>query len=132
MGFVSRLGILVVLLHTVAWVAHSWAHLSVPVPATTAQTLIAVLVGGLAPLVAGILIWTNRSRAGGALLLVAGAGAAWFGIANHYAIPSVDNVASILAVGDGALFHASAHALTAIELAAIAVGGCLVGQSRRA
>lgn len=129
MRIIGRIGIAVALLHTAAFGAHGWAHRTVPVEPTTFQLYFATAVAGLAPVVAAVLLATNRLRLGGGLLLLAGLAAVWFGIANHYVIASPDNIASVPGTPAGELFRTSAHALTATEIAAIALGGYLLGRS---
>ena len=125
-----QIAIAVALLHTAAFFAHAWAHRIVPVEPTPFQLYFATAVAGLAPVIAAIMLAKRRVRLGGAMLLVAGIAAVWFGVANHYVIPSADNIASVPATPAGALFRSSAHALTATEIAAIALGAFLLGGAK--
>ena len=118
----ARLAVAVVLVHLAVNVAHGWAHMTIPVPNTPAQSAFIILVIGLAPLIAGWLVIRGRVAAGAALLALSMLGSCLFGVAYHYVIQSPDHVTHVPAGTAGSVFRASALGLAVVELAGFAIG----------
>lgn len=123
------LGIAVVLAHFVIVLVHGSAHTNLNVGLATWQNVFVLIVIVVAPLVAGIVIWTRFSRFGFALLSAAMGGALIFGAYFHYLAISPDHV-SHLPPGDAQ----GTFRLTALLLALTEAIGLMIGliYSRRA
>ena len=114
----------VVAVHAVVSIGHGVVHLAVPVDLTAAQELFVVLVIALGPIVALVLLWRDRERAGAGLLATSMAAALLFGVYFHYLVPNPDHVTAV--VGAWSLHFEGTAALVAVtELAGTVVGAWL-------
>jgi hypothetical protein len=85
----------IVIVHLVVALWHGRAHVHIPVPLTPVQTAFVVIVILLLPLVGVGMLWTKWMRA--AAVLIAGAMfvSLVFGLVNHFALDSPDNVMAV-------------------------------------
>jgi cytochrome bd-type quinol oxidase subunit 2 len=116
------LGSAVVLAHFVVVLLHGSAHTKLKIDLATWQNVFVLIVIVVAPLVAGIIIWTRFSRFGFVLLAAAMGGALVFGAYFHYLAISPDHV-SHLPAGDAQ----GAFRLTALLLAMTEAIGLTIG-----
>lgn len=115
-------GIAVVLAHFVIVLLHGSAHTQLKIELAVWQTAFVLIVIIIAPLLAGILIWTRFSRFGFALLAVAMGCALVFGAYFHFLAISPDHV-SHLPPGDAQ----GTFRLTALLLAITEAIGLVFG-----
>jgi hypothetical protein len=116
------LGSAVVLAHFVVVLLHGSAHTKLKIGLAAWQNVFVLIVIVVAPLVAGIIIWTRFSRFGFLLLAAAMGGALVFGAYFHYLAISPDHV-SHLPAGDAQ----GAIRLTALLLAITEAIGVTIG-----
>ena len=90
-----RLGAAAVLAHAAVAMPHGLAHFGEGAWLPLWGNLYVVLVIGVAPFAALALLRTRQTYAGAQLLFTSMLGALLFGIAFHYLIPGVDNVAQV-------------------------------------
>jgi len=107
--------LVMVLLHFAGALVHGAAHLHYEIPLEPWQKAYIVVVITIAPLVAGILLWRGRLRAGAWLLLVSMGGSLLFGLAFHFFLLGPDHVSSVNMEGWGATFQATAFLLAVTE-----------------
>jgi hypothetical protein len=125
-----RWAVVIVLVHAVVALVHGRAHAALGiVPSPPAQTFI-VLVIGLGPLVALVLMRLEGDDTGGAALAATMAGALAFGLWNHFAIPSPDHVGHVAGGAWGRLFQVTAVLLALTEAAGTWAGLRLRGGVR--
>jgi len=86
---------------------------------TPLQNLYIVVVIMVAPVIAGVLVWTAFRRAGVLLFTFAMGGALVFGGYHHFIAAGVDDITRVPGGGWGALFR-----VTAVALALLEAGGC--------
>lgn len=110
---IAQSGTAIVVLHAIAHGLHGLAHVKIPVPLSSLQSVFIVVVIFLAPIIAAILLWTKGDRIGNWLLLGSMAGAILFGIYNHLIVISPDHVSQVSFASWGLLFQITA-ALTLI------------------
>src|SRR6266496_841064 len=119
---VTRVGLLVVMLHAIIAIAHGVAHADLGVELSGFQTAYVVVVVGAAPVVAAGLLWTRWSRLGLILLAVSMAAALDFGIYWHYVADSPDHVSHLPEGNLQGLFRLTALLLVLSEASGVAVG----------
>ena len=110
---------LTVAIHLVAVIIHALAHARLAVNMTPLQNLYIVVVIMIAPVIAGILVWTPFHRAGAYLFAIAMMGALIFGGYHHFIAAGVDHITRVPVDGWGAFFR-----FTAVALALIEAWGC--------
>ncbi len=113
-----RLALYAVAAHAAVLVVHSTAHEILGVKATTAQLVFIVAVIIAAPLVAGLLLWKGKARAGALVLACSMAGALAFGVYYHFVADTPDHVAHVgrmSPAGWAVAFQASALLLALTE-----------------
>jgi hypothetical protein len=119
---IRRVGLAAVVVHALIAVAHGIAHAELGVALSAFQTGYVVVVIGVAPVVASVLLWTRLARPGWLLLAVAMAAALVFGIYWHYVAVSPDHVSHLPEGGLQGLFRLTALLLVFAEAFGTAVG----------
>jgi len=94
----ARFALGMILAHVAVNAVHGAAHRELAIPLSRSQELFIVLVIGIAPLLAGVLIWKEFSF-GGLLLAASLAGSLVFGVWNHFVAISPDHVSHMPAAG---------------------------------
>jgi hypothetical protein len=105
---VAQSGTAIVLIHAIAHGLHGLAHVEIPVPLSSLQSVFIGVVILLVPIMAAVLLWTPFDRAGSWLLLSSMAGAILFGIYNHFIVMSPDHVSHVSFTSWGLLFQITA------------------------
>jgi cytochrome bd-type quinol oxidase subunit 2 len=114
----SRLALCAVVAHAAVLVAHSAAHEILGVKATAAQLVFIVAVIIVAPLVAGLLLWQRKDKAGAALLICSLIGSLVFGVYYHFIADTTDHVSHVARMspaGWAVVFQVTAILLSLIE-----------------
>lgn len=111
--------------HAVLLAIHSRAHMVLGIDPTPPQLAFIVTVIILAPVAAGVLLLTGRSRAGGMTLAASMAGSFFFGLYYHFVAISQDHVAHLPAHA-GSVWPA-VFTVSAVLLAAAAIPGVIAG-----
>jgi len=122
-----------VIVHLVASLWHGSAHTHLGIELSTQQTLFVYLVIIIAPIIAGILVWTRYLSIGLWLFFLAMLGSFLFGVYHHYVLVSPDNI-SHLPPGtpqSHSRFVTSAAVIALIELAATLYGAFCLGRHYR-
>jgi hypothetical protein len=101
-------GTAIVVLHAIVHALHGLAHVKIPVPLSSLQSLFIVAVISLAPIIATVLLWTPFDRIGSWLLVSSMSSAILFGIYNYFAVISPDHVSQVSFAGWGLLFQITA------------------------
>jgi hypothetical protein len=120
-----------VIVHLVASLWHGSAHTHLGIELSTQQTLFVYLVIIIAPVIAGILVWTRYVSIGLWVFFLAMLGSFLFGVYHHYVLVSPDNI-SHLPPGtpqSHSHFAASAGLIALIELASTFYGAFCVGRN---
>jgi len=117
----SRLGILLVIVHAIITTPHSIAHINLHIAMDTWQNIYIFLVILIAPIVAAVLIWKRRSS-GFMLLTISMIGSFLFGVYYHFIAIGSDNVFTLPASSWTLTFQATAWLLAITELAGIVIG----------
>ena len=115
---VARLALAAVVAHAAVLVAHSTAHEILGVKASPAQLVFIVAVIIVAPLVAGLLLWKRKGKAGAWLLICSMVGSLVFGIYYHFVADTTDHVSHVARMtpaGWAVVFQATALLLALIE-----------------
>jgi hypothetical protein len=81
-----------VFVHFLLNIAHGAAHGRLGIGLSNAQKIFVFVVIVVSPLVAAYLLWKQKPRAGGALLMLSMTSALLFGIYFHFVLPGPDNV----------------------------------------
>lgn len=115
-------GTVFVLIHLVVNFLHGRAHTELQIGLSSFQLLFVVGVIMIGPLLAMVLLWTQRQRLGLVLLTASMAGACLFGLYYHFVVPSPDHVAHVPAGFWGDLFRMTAVVLAVMEGLGAAVG----------
>ena len=119
---VAWVGIVLVAVHGLVNAAHGAAHSELGVEILNWQQTFILVVIGLSPLVAALLLWTSRARLGAVILAGSMAAAFVFGVYYHYVAVSPDHV-DHLPPGDARrLFRASALFVAASQALGVIVG----------
>jgi hypothetical protein len=111
--------IVMVILHFAGSLVHGAAHLHYEIPLETWQKVFIVVVIGVAPVVAGFLLWRGAGRLGAWLLLFSMGSSLLFGMAFHFLLLGPDHVSSVNMEGWGATFQATAFLLAVTEVLGI-------------
>ena len=120
-----------VIVHLVASVWHGSAHTPLGIELSTQQTLFVYLVIIIAPVIAGILVWTRCASIGLWVFFLAMLGSLLFGVSHHYVLVSPDNIGH-LPPGTPQLhshFVTSAGVIALIELASSLYGAFCLGRN---
>ena len=113
----ARFALGMILAHVAVNAVHGAAHRELAIPLSRSQELFIVLVIGIAPLLAGVLIWRGFTF-GGLLLAASLAGSLVFGVWNHFVAISPDHVSHLPMTGTPGwriLFQATAILLVPTE-----------------
>ena len=124
----SRLGILVVIVHAIVTIPHSIAHTNLNIAMDTWQNIYIFLVILIVPIVATVLIWKRRPS-GFMLLTISMIGSLLFGVYYHFIAIGSDNVFTLPASSWASTFKLTAWLLAITELAGAVVG--LLGIANR-
>jgi len=117
----SRVGILVVILHAIVTIPHSIAHTNLQIAMETWQSIYIFVVILIAPIAAAVFIWI-RPRSGFALLTISMIGSFAFGVYYHFLATGSDNAFTLPASSWTLTFQLSAWLLAITEL-----GGAVIG-----
>jgi len=117
----SRLGILLVIVHAIITTPHSIAHTNLHIAMDTWQNIYIFLVILIAPIVAAVLIWKRRSS-GFMLLTISMIGSFLFGVYYHFIAIGSDNVFTLPASSWTLTFQSTAWLLAITELAGVVIG----------
>ncbi len=110
------------LIHIIFVFLHAWAHLTLAVNMSWAQNAFIISVIMIAPIIAGVLIWTPFLRTGALIFTASMFGALIFGAYHHFLVPGMDHISRIPNDSWGALFR-----MTAILLAITEAWGSILG-----
>ena len=127
---VAWVGTGVVAVHVLVNAAHGAVHSELGVEISNWQQAFIVVVIGLGPLVAALLLWTSRSRLGAVILTGSMAMAFVFGVYYHYVAISPDHVKH-LPPGDAQELFRGTALLVAVSQALGFVVGLWSVRSRR-
>jgi hypothetical protein len=117
----SRLAVIIVVLHFIISLTHGFAHSGLHIELNLWQKAFVLLVITVLPLVSGCLLW--RRRPGGFVLLAGSMlGSLVFGCYFHFIAAGTDNVASL-----GSHSWAAPFQFTAVLLAITEAAGVLIG-----
>ena len=120
--WLSVYGTLMVVAHAAVNAVHGYTHVVLGVLMSREANVFIVAVIMLAPVLAAVLLWTTRRRAGAWLLSASMAGALLFGVYNHFVAVSEDHIWHVPYGSGRATFQ-----ITAVLLALIELGGCVIG-----
>jgi hypothetical protein len=120
-----------VIVHLVASLWHGSAHNHLGIELSTQQTLFIYLVIIIAPVIAGILVWTRYVSIGLWVFFLAMLGSFLFGVYHHYVLVSPDNISHLPAgtPQSHSRFVTSAAVIALIELAATLYGAFCLGRN---
>ena len=121
----TRFAIIVIFVHLVLAGVHGVSHGFLDIILSAPQNFFVLIVIQIASLVAAVLLWRGRNRAGGLLLAASMAGALAFGVYFHFVRDTAYNVARVAENTRVAL--AITFQVTAVLLALIEVLGCYAG-----
>jgi hypothetical protein len=113
-----RFALYAVVAHAAVLVAHSAAHEILGVKASPAQLVFIVAVIIVVPLVAGLLLWKRKEKAGALLLICSMIGSLLFGVYYHFVADTTDHVSHVARMspaGWAIVFQATALLLALIE-----------------
>jgi hypothetical protein len=115
-------GTVLALIHLVINILHGQAHTELHIGLSSFQLLFVVGVIFISPLLAMVLLWTQRQRLGLVLLTASMAGACLFGLYYHFVVPSPDHVAHVPEGFWGDIFRVTAVLLAIVEGTGVALG----------
>ena len=115
-------GTVVVVVHGLVNAAHGAAHAELGVEISNWQQTFVVVVFGLSPVVAAVLLWTSRARLGAVILTGSMAAALVFGVYYHYVAVSPDHVDHLPPGAAQGLFRASALVVATSQALGVVVG----------
>jgi hypothetical protein len=120
-----------VIVHLVASLWHGSAHNHLGIELSTQQTLFIYLVIIIAPVIAGILVWTRYVSIGLWVFFLAMLGSFLFGVYHHYVLVSPDNISHLPPGTPQSYSHfvTSAGVIALIELASTLYGAFCVGRN---
>lgn len=130
-----RFALYAVAAHAAVTAAHSAAHEILGVEATPAQLVFIVAVIIVAPLVAGLLLWRGKRRAGARLLISSMLGSLLFGVYYHFVADTADHVSHVARMspaGWAAVFQATALLLSLTEAVGAWAGWSVMKKSSAA
>ena len=113
-----RFALYAVVAHAAVLVAHSTAHEILGVKASPAQLVFIVAIIIVAPLVAGLLFWKRKEKAGALLLICSMIGSLVFGVYYHFVADTTDHVSHVARMtpfGWAVVFQLTAFLLALIE-----------------
>ena len=119
---VAWVSTVVVVVHGLVNAAHAEAHWELGVTMLKWQETFIVVVIGLSPLVAAVLLWTAYARLGAVILTGSMAAALVFGVYYHYVAISPDHVEHLPPGDARELFRASALFVAGSQALGIVVG----------
>jgi len=119
---VAWVGTVVVAVHVLVNATHGAAHSEPGVEMSKWQETFILVVIGLSPLVAAVLLWTSYARLGAVILTGSMAAALVFGVYYHYVAVSPDHVEHLPPGDAQGLFRASAVLVAASQALSIVVG----------
>ena len=130
-----RFALYAVVAHAAVTIAHSAAHEVLGVKATPAQLVFIVAVIMVAPLVAGLLLWRGKAKAGALLLIFSMTGSLAFGVYYHFVADTADHVSHVARMspaGWAVVFQATALLLSLIEALGAWAGWAVLKKSSAA
>ena len=110
-----------VLSHLVVSLVHGRAHEALAVGLSSWQNIYVMTVIAIAPLIAMVLTWLRRDRAGLILLLLSMSGSLIFGVIYHYVVVSSDHVSHLPPGNAQGIFRTTALLLVLTELFGVIV-----------
>lgn len=123
----ARYASLVALPHFGVVVVHAVAHLALDIQLSYLQHAYAIPVIVVAPMLAWLMVLFGRTRGGWLLLFASLAGALAFAGYHHYVLISPDHLSRVPAGAWGAVFKASAHLMTVMEVIGLGVASWALG-----
>lgn len=128
-----RFALYAVVAHAAVGGLHSAAHEILGVKVTPAQLVFIVALIMVAPLVAGLLLWRGKERAGALLLICSMLGSLAFGVYYHFVADTADHVSHVARMspaGWAIVFQATALLLALIEALAAWAGWSVLKKVR--
>jgi hypothetical protein len=122
MSIVPRYGTVFLLIHGLVALLHEIAHRQLSVDLPWLDYSIAYIVVGVLPLIAMVLLWTSRRRAGVWLLILSMAGSLVDAGAHHFVMNSPDHVLQTPAGSWRPVFQ-----ITAVLMLVLEAFGCWLG-----
>ncbi len=119
---VAWVGTAIVVVHGLVNAAHATAHSELGVEMSKWQETFILVVIGLSPLAAAVLLWTAHARLGAVILAGAMAAAFVFGVYYHYVAVSPDHVGHLPPGDARGLFRASALFVAVTQALGTVVG----------
>jgi hypothetical protein len=116
------LATLLVIFHGLIGAGHLFAHGELGIETSAMQNLFIVVVIGISPIAAAVLLWTSSVRAGFPLLAASMAGSLLFGVYFHYIAISPDHVSHLPAGESQGLFRLTALLLAIMEALGAGIG----------
>ena len=95
MSRAARLALITIILHALVTAGHATAHRTLNVELSRSQIIFIAIVIVIAPLLAGLLIWSRATKAGAIILALSMAGALVFGVYYHFVLISPDHVSHL-------------------------------------
>ena len=108
-------GTLIVLVHLLLTLVHGAMHAKLGIDLDSAGLIFVLLVIGLCPLVAMVLLWTSGRTLGLALLAFSMAASLLFGAYHHFLVPGPDYVGQQSPGLAATVFAASSYGILGIE-----------------
>lgn len=112
---IRNIGTLIVLIHFVVLLGHGAGHAHLQIGMMGWQSVFIAVVIFAAPVLAAVLLWTSRQRAGVYLLGAAMAASLLFGLRYHFIAAGADNVLAMAALPWSASFRVTAALLAIVE-----------------
>ena len=118
MSRAARFALITIILHALVSAVHATAHRTLNVELSRSQIVFVAIVITIAPLLAGLLIWSGAMKAGAILLAFSMAGALVFGVYHHFVLISPDHVSHLPGIPGTIpvlMFQATAMLLALVE-----------------